>query len=636
MGLYKPPKGRSTHMYFRISLGEGSGGSEVNPPLLRLPSGFSHVPHGVIDGAGFGEIVARGRGSMSEVFSAKGITVCFQGRGRIGSEVASAEIIHHLYVRHGTTAIVGGDGSYSVVLLDRQRGRVILFTDPLGSKPLYFSAAGGAFAAASFATTALGLVGERPSIHKDRAADYLGGRYLLDGQPMFRNVCRIRPGLVINFSLESRTWKEARYWDLAFSSSIGDAEDASRGLYDVLLASHERLSSESASCKDAILLLTGGLDSRGVLAFLDRLDALPAGAVTWGNDTEGKKNDPNIAAQLAKMFGVPHRIIQVDASGWCDNAAEWAEVSELLNDNGVAYAVGSQMANLVLGSRLGPVLTGDQAFGFGPLPSSTDDVLSNLEATAIRFAASDLASVLLEDEMARVVSRRLGTYESLYRNLSFSHPKDLQDYLFFHAHVFPWLLGAGNFKEPLVQVARPMLTREVIDYVCCVAPQHRVDKHLYVSMLKAKFPKLRNLPPALGTGGIDWVYAATHDGRFRTRLFELTSPERVAGSILGLILDEARYADYHKNFFSRPADCGEALALQGWVYPLRRLASQFEWFRTAVNHVQAIAKRLLGLERRKLAAQKIQMIIRIASMVQYEERMKKMNANEGYRLENVG
>ncbi|MFA7541220.1 MAG: hypothetical protein WCZ02_03900, partial [Lysobacterales bacterium] len=236
-----------------------------------------------------------------------------------------------------------------------------------------------------------------------------------------------------------------------------------------------------------------------------------------------------------------------------------------------------------------------------------------------RTALPELQGFVDSTVLDEVLRQRSDYYNGLAEKCSSESPKDIQDYLFFHAHVFPWLVGAGNFKEPCVNVIRPMMSWQVLDYIGRIRPGLRVDKLLYSKMLKTRFPDLQSISLASATGGSDIGKSIFGCQQFRTWLSDHTNPDRVLSSKLGEHFNADAYAAYWHDIFSVATRKQSHMSLlHKRLYEWRRVISGNRHLNALAKRVQPMVSRALGVEQRKARYQRYQLMCRIALFVQVE------------------
>jgi asparagine synthase (glutamine-hydrolysing) len=252
------------------------------------------------------------------------------------------EFVHHLL------------GMFAIALYDTERSRLLLVSDRLGKKPLFYGelAGGGiAFASELRALFATGSVSR--TIDPVAVDQYLSYRIVPAPRTIYRDVRKLRPATVM--CLDRTGIRERVYWDQPFDGSLGTAPRAEIvEQVDTLLgrAVADRLESDVPLGA----MLSGGLDSSLVVALARR--SLPAGLHTFSVGFDSPAFDETRAAEaVATYCGTRHHSRVV-------TAADAARVADRILDHvGEPYAFPSAVASWVMyelaGSEVTVVLTGD-------------------------------------------------------------------------------------------------------------------------------------------------------------------------------------------------------------------------------------------------------------------------------------
>jgi hypothetical protein len=130
------------------------------------------------------------------------------------------------------------------------------------------------------------------------------------------------------------------------------------------------------------------------------------------------------------------------------------------------------------------------------------------------------------------------------------HPRDLQDYLFFHLHAPGWLWSAGFYKEPMAFAFRPLLLSPVRDVCRRLPAAHRGDKRVLVEAVRRYLPGLRTHPIASGNSAIDWRYDSLHVPSLRAVLEDLTAQARLSETCVARIVDRERFARFRETYLA--------------------------------------------------------------------------------------
>ena len=224
------------------------------------------------------------------------------------TDLNDAAIVAALFAQHGDAILSQFVGSFSLVVVRRDRGEVTLARDRFGSRPLFYARCPAGMAWASEVKSICPLLdpleldpeGLRQAIHY---------RFIV-GETMLRGVSQVMPASYVRFS-PGKEPVETRYWLLHFEPDDPRAgldawtDRADAGLDAFMGRLKERYSSVG-------ILLSGGVDS-SLLA----LKAKQAGfrnCVALTARWPGENPELELAIAIAKHIGIEHHVVDVDES----------------------------------------------------------------------------------------------------------------------------------------------------------------------------------------------------------------------------------------------------------------------------------------------------------------------------------
>jgi hypothetical protein len=279
-----------------------------------------------------------------------------------------------------------------------------------------------------------------------------------------------------------------------------------------------------------ILPLSGGVDSRAILYWLEGRDKLRA--VTWGvrSALEDRGNDAAIAARVARHYRLNHRFLETDLS---DEPVEklferFFVAGEGRVDSIAGYTDGFKIWMGLFEEGAAGVLRGDECFGLKS-PAFT-------ELGARRYLnclfLSDYAN-LPRSISARFSGQRLPVHlerrdgESILR---------WRDRLYYNFRM-PFVMAAlTDLKCSYVEVLNPFLTRSIVDYMRTVPDELRSKKRLFSDVIADLDPPIPHAERAAIDTSFDVFRSKSVAGMIECEM----ASERAAGIFPDAVIGFAR------------------------------------------------------------------------------------------------
>lgn len=459
--------------------------------------------------------------------------------------VHAREILER-YLRRDELDPLELDGSFVIVVADPRKRSVEVVNDRLGTLPLYYSAIDET--SVGFAPEAKALFAgphSTPTLSKLGVVSFLNCGYCLGATTLFENVRCLEPGSRLTIATDTAKLDVRRYWKIVYTAAreLEKRRNAEAALYEATRGAHERIVSDSKRGYD--LLLSGGWDSRGILAFLEAIRRPARKAVAWGSARDVPFSDPWLAAQLAARFALPLKFIHYDSDRLPENAAGWCRLSELANDNLGWFAEGASLLAESYRTNANFALVGDESWGWHGHPRSERDAR---EACLPATLGPELERCLAKDVAEEYRARYEAEVDKVLAACENDHPADRRDFLYLHGRVARFIFALGCYKELAVEVRRPFLIASVLEVVARIPPRFRANKNLYISMLGRYFPAVVALPTRSARSLPDWSRDIRSKPELRRLFLDLLDERRLDG-VLGGLLDPAAFVALRDSFF---------------------------------------------------------------------------------------
>jgi len=250
-----------------------------------------------------------------EIYNFLELRLQLQARGHKFKSSTDTEVIVHLYEELGEESVARLRGMFAFALWDESKKFLLLARDRVGIKPLYYVNTGKALV---FGSEIKSLIAD-PSVERQinpRAIDRFLTYYYLPGkETLLEGIFKLDPGhylIVRNGQILVR-----QYWDLQFPSNSGeiDFEDAVTELRSLL---RRTVKDHMISDVPVGVLLSGGVDSTGVLRYAVEEAGKPVHTFTIGFDSQGFADERPFARLASKHYGTQHNEITMTAEDFRD------------------------------------------------------------------------------------------------------------------------------------------------------------------------------------------------------------------------------------------------------------------------------------------------------------------------------
>lgn len=241
-----------------------------------------------------------------EVFNGPDLQRELEARGHVFKTHSDTEAIVHLYEEKGAAVVDGLRGMFAFAILDRRRGRVLLARDRLGKKPLYWAVADGTLVFASELAALREYPGLDWSLDEDALHAALAIQYIPSPRTPYRHIHKLPAGHRLVFEAGVATVE--RYWRLTGAPSGLPYETAREAVLEHLTeAVRLRLLSEVPLGA----LLSGGIDSSGIVALMSRMMKEPVKTYAVRFDGTNGEADARFAREVAAQYGCDHHELYV-------------------------------------------------------------------------------------------------------------------------------------------------------------------------------------------------------------------------------------------------------------------------------------------------------------------------------------
>lgn len=220
------------------------------------------------------------------------------------------EVALHLYRVKGLEFLNLLNGMYAGAIIDQQNGKLILFRDRFGIKPLYYTQWKNHFAFSSEVKPLLKCRKRPPQLNTHGIPAYFSYRYVPGEETMFQGIKRLLPGHFLEYDLHTGAFRVERYWEYRLDRIHAGwlLDEAAEEFYRLF---QDAVKIRLRSDVEVGCLLSGGIDSSAVASQVARSN--PAGKLFTMAFEEANYNElPSVknflAANSERFKGSDHKV----------------------------------------------------------------------------------------------------------------------------------------------------------------------------------------------------------------------------------------------------------------------------------------------------------------------------------------
>jgi asparagine synthetase B (glutamine-hydrolysing) len=420
-----------------------------------------------------------------------------------------ARRLAELYERHGTGLPAVLDGSFAVFVRDRDRDLTCIFNDHYGSRPVFYARQNGRLYFSPEPKAIAAAPGVRTTVDSAALVSLLVNGHLLRDQSLHREIRSLPGGSMI--LIEKGRFRIERHYRFAFGSSQENRSEQSymEEFADLLLAAvRKRL----RDIEHTVVPISGGLDSRGLLACVRRITDAPIQTVSWGTDEATRDADAWIGRRLAEHFGTSHTFLPRRADALPAEVEPMVYRLDGMNDDPAFHH-----HELPIMRRIRDELGCTHLFRGDPGdPMRYQAPTSDVEALAMigirGLDAYPSVQAILNPTLVQDLERESAhLVEEVIDECPADDFTDERDFFFYAQHVNGYTNPSTYYKLTVFEVQTPWLDKGLLDFIQRLPTRLRSDRYLYEKTLRVMFPELESIPVARRDSLEDWRFILRRD-----------------------------------------------------------------------------------------------------------------------------
>ncbi len=414
------------------------------------------------------------------------------GRAWLGTTEIRAETLLHNFLRDGQIALTHLGGSFGILVWLPQAETLIVVTDRLATKKIYFWNSGETRLLATELRALLAHPWVAREIDEIALEQFLITGHLIDTRSLIRDASIFPPGTVTRINRTGIA--SENYWIPRIVPGRDDGLDRWADRLAEALAPAVR-----ARCDKAPLLLpvSGGLDSRSVAAFIPPHVAVAAMAGSFGHR---HCYDVRYGRQVARTLGASFKYLPIPADFFC----RYLEPVIALCDGEVSIEalpifrlIGMGLpGQTMLTGYLGDALSGGHLLDLrhAQNPPITVDTVWLKKYLGKGFSEEELEQVLRPDRYHAAQGR---SRELMQAALDKADAETLDEKALvveLYHRQSRYISYFGRLLSSRYRVENPFLDQDVLDTFLSMPLAHRQGQRAYRRMLVRHAPRLAAIP----------------------------------------------------------------------------------------------------------------------------------------------
>lgn len=405
---------------------------------------------------------------------------------------SDAELCLHLYEEMGAESFRRLNGHFVLLICDLREKKAILANDRNALRTLYYAEHNGALLFAPQAKAILQDATFRRGVDVEAVATNLAFGEFWGDRTLFERVRFLPPASVLTCGREgvSRT----QYWEFAYQPDYGlSDESATERLVEAFRKAVAIRAEEGLRYG---LSLSGGLDSRAVLAAIDPEKRERLATFTYGPLHCG---EVKIAEKVARQCGTSHRPIEITPQLLLQNAGNGVWLSEgrmsiWLSYMYPVYKLIREDVDVVFdGFEFDPFLGGTFLKTHRVQGQSQEELYRDYQRDRAVFRDEEILRLFVSRYRKVAGEAPANAFEAQYARISNRDPRAAFDEFFWRTRA-AYLTTSHVWASESVEMSCPTVDNDLISVVFTIPPEKRMNHYIYRLFLKRLSPRLARIP----------------------------------------------------------------------------------------------------------------------------------------------
>lgn len=392
-----------------------------------------------------------------------------------------ADLLFHGYLTGDIQSLQNLDGCYNGFIYDAPKKKLILFTDHLSTRPLYYGIdpVSGCLAFsgdAHHATAMLRSAGTNITLNTEALTCLLTVGYLYDDQTPVNQVKKIPFGTILEIDLTNFNITTTRYFEFRKNPGPKQLDECIKQIDVLLLDSVRKIWDKDLEHGFGhTALLSGGLDSRVNVMLADELGYKPVTTITF---SQSGSSDQSIAEQIARSRGFNRQFNSLDSGSYLyDNIKTYVAA----NDGLVTYnAAAHQYASII------------------PLIRKNNGILHSGQIGDALFGSLTLRKVSVPSQILKKgyiheydITRSLDIYQRISKRYSKNNNFERFSY---EQHIMNGTFNGDRMTLNHVETLSPFYDRKLLEFCYSLPDNLKYNQAIYLKWMNRFHPQIAGFP----------------------------------------------------------------------------------------------------------------------------------------------
>lgn len=402
------------------------------------------------------------------------------------------ELILHLYEEYGIDFVYKLNGIFSFVIWDKMSGRLLIINDKYGLRPIYYTNNNGYLLFGSEIKAILQDNTFKRIVDDRSVTEFFYFGYILGNKTFFQGIELLPPASIMTYIGGQMSIKQ--YWDFDFNRIYSDYPE--NYYIEKLSTLMPQIVNKYMKGNHKIgVLLSGGLDSRTIMASIDK-SHYPMHTFTYG---KMNCNDAKFAKMISDKLGTIHHYYELKPEDFITHVENVVYMTEgMLNVFYSNFLLSDTLENMsgytdvVLHGWIGDSTMGD-FLNLEHLINVQDDI--NIFKRLYEPLSVDLKD-LFNENYYQIVEKNLDLSKDYISQIGKKVELPANRLIYYNLRERQRRLISVGFiyMRNFLESRTPFSDYEYIDLNLNIHPTFKFNKKLYKKMILAAFPQLKDIP----------------------------------------------------------------------------------------------------------------------------------------------